>query len=58
MKLLIKFKVSNIKQSNLMVKSAEKIQKVYIQEFQKLIMVKQWYYQNMQYVVVKDLVGY
>ena len=58
MKLLIKFKVSNIKQRNLMVKSAEKIQKVYIQEFQKLIMVKQWYYQNMQYVVVKDLVGY
>ena len=41
MKLLIKFKVSNIKQRNLMVKSAEKIQKVYIQEFQKLIMVKQ-----------------
>ena len=41
-----------------MVKSPEKIQKVYIQEFQKLITVKQWYYQNMQYVVVKDLVGY
>ena len=24
-----------------------------MQEFQKLIMAKQWYYQNVQYVVVK-----
>ena len=31
-----------------------KSQKVQIQEFQKLIMVKQWYYQNVRYVVVKN----
>ena len=25
-----------------------------MQEFQKLIMVKQWYYQNLQYMILKN----
>ena len=32
----------------------KKIQKILTQKFQKLVMVKQCYYQNVKYVVVKN----
>ena len=35
-------------------KCKKKIQKALIQEFQRLAMVKQRYYQNVSYVVVKN----
>ena len=39
---------------NHIVWSVEKIQKTKIQKFRVLVMVGQWYYQNVQYVVVKN----